>query len=278
MIHPAERDIGGILFSLSNASPTSSMDWCEENYAQSHYIAEWWNTLTNLNYIFLSFLGFWSFYRTRSEPRSFFPYLGTLCVGVGSWFFHMTLTYQMQLSDELPMIWGTSFYLYCIANVNRDNNWTSIIIIGLYCLLLTVYYVVTFDWAFFEKAFATLVVSSFLVPMYHIWNLSAKFPNHTREFIILLCNCSLGYIVGVVFWTTDNVYCDTLRSLRHDIKPFGFLLQFHGWWHLCTGISAYTSDVFAQYMRLIVIGRTDVRLKWFGPYPIVVLKDKQKSN
>lgn len=29
-----------------------------------------------------------------------------LTVGVGSWMFHMTLQYEMQLLDELPMVWG----------------------------------------------------------------------------------------------------------------------------------------------------------------------------
>ena len=33
-------------------------------------------------------------------------YLGLLTVGVGSWMFHMTLKYEMQLLDELPMVWG----------------------------------------------------------------------------------------------------------------------------------------------------------------------------
>ena len=33
-------------------------------------------------------------------------YLGLLMVGIGSWMFHMTLKYEMQLLDELPMVWG----------------------------------------------------------------------------------------------------------------------------------------------------------------------------
>jgi len=28
--------------------PTASIDWCEENYVVSYYIAEFWNTISNL--------------------------------------------------------------------------------------------------------------------------------------------------------------------------------------------------------------------------------------
>ena len=35
-----------------------------------------------------------------------------LITGIGSWMFHMTLLYEMQLLDELPMIWGSSYMVY----------------------------------------------------------------------------------------------------------------------------------------------------------------------
>lgn len=37
-----------------------------------------------------------------------------LVVGFGSWAFHMTLLYEMQLFDELPMVWGTCYCIYCL--------------------------------------------------------------------------------------------------------------------------------------------------------------------
>ena len=33
---------------------TASVDWCEPNYVVSHYVAEWWNTLTSVSIVYTS--------------------------------------------------------------------------------------------------------------------------------------------------------------------------------------------------------------------------------
>lgn len=38
--------------------PTSSIDWCEHNYEVSFYVAEFWNTVSNLFLIIPPFMGF----------------------------------------------------------------------------------------------------------------------------------------------------------------------------------------------------------------------------
>ena len=40
--------------------------------------------------------------RLGLEPRFEVAYLGMVTIGVGSWMFHMTLSWSMQLLDELP--------------------------------------------------------------------------------------------------------------------------------------------------------------------------------
>ena len=101
------------------------------------YVAEFWSTITNL---VLIFTGIWGIYETRKQGfelryhkwirirqyeqnlkvrcyivivkccmiifRYQLIFCSLLAVGVGSWLFHMTLKYEMQLLDELPMIWG----------------------------------------------------------------------------------------------------------------------------------------------------------------------------
>ena len=47
-----------------------------------------------------------------------------LIVGLGSWMFHMTLRYEMQLLDELPMIFGSAAQIYIVYEVtNKYLKW-----------------------------------------------------------------------------------------------------------------------------------------------------------
>ncbi|KAJ2986744.1 Alkaline ceramidase 3 [Globomyces sp. JEL0801] len=166
------------------------MDWCEENYIVSFYIAEWWNTLTNLNYMVLALIGLWSARKTKSELRCYLPYIGLFVIGVG------------------------------ISKL--------------------------------------------------IWKLSKTNPGHTRELAIILTVAISGYLIAFGFWNTDNLACDQLRELRGKIGILSVFLQFHGWWHMWTGLSAYCLYLLANYMRLITQGNKDVYVKWFGPYPVIL--------
>ena len=49
--------------------PTSTLDWCETNYEVSFYIAEFWNTVTNLSMIIPPIYGMFDSIRQGLERR-----------------------------------------------------------------------------------------------------------------------------------------------------------------------------------------------------------------
>jgi dihydroceramidase len=49
--------------------PTSTLDWCEDNYEVTWYIAEFWNTLTNLSMIVPSLYGIYQAQKQGLEAR-----------------------------------------------------------------------------------------------------------------------------------------------------------------------------------------------------------------
>ncbi|KAM4684330.1 alkaline ceramidase 3 isoform 1-T1 [Amazona ochrocephala] len=102
--------------------PTSTLEWCEENYAVSYYIAEFWNTVSNLIFIVPPIYGAIQTYKDGLEKRYLAAYLCLTAVGLGSWCFHMTLKYEMQLLDELPMIYSCCVFVYCLYECFKYKN------------------------------------------------------------------------------------------------------------------------------------------------------------
>ncbi|KAL7389220.1 hypothetical protein ABVT39_000140 [Epinephelus coioides] len=72
------------------------------------------NTVSNLIMILPPIYGAIQTIRDGLELRYICSFLGLAAVGVGSWCFHMTLLYEMQLLDELPMIYSTCVFVYCL--------------------------------------------------------------------------------------------------------------------------------------------------------------------
>ncbi|CAF0710750.1 unnamed protein product [Brachionus calyciflorus] len=86
---------------------TSAVDWCESNYQVHSSIAEFFNTVTN----FLFFLGppmmIFSFknYSNLVTKGVYLIWFMLVIVGLGSVYFHSTLTMAGQLMDELSILW-----------------------------------------------------------------------------------------------------------------------------------------------------------------------------
>jgi len=70
---------------------TATLDWCEKNYEVSWYIAEFWNTVTNLSMIIPPLWGIHKCLQRGLETRYLVGFFALLLVGIGSTMFHMTL-------------------------------------------------------------------------------------------------------------------------------------------------------------------------------------------
>src|SRR5947209_6342934 len=85
-------------------TPTSSVDWCEANYAHTPYVCELFNTVSSLAMLAAGLAGLW-LHRRVLERRFMLAFVALAVVGAGSIAFHATLLFQMQMLDELPMLY-----------------------------------------------------------------------------------------------------------------------------------------------------------------------------
>ncbi|NXT05537.1 ACER3 ceramidase, partial [Prunella fulvescens] len=174
--------------------PTSTLEWCEENYAVSYYIAEFWNTVSNLIFILPPIYGAIQTYKDGLEKRYLAAYLCLTAVGLGSWCFHMTLKYEMQLLDELPMIYSCCVFVYCLYECFKYKNTVNYALL----FLLITYSVVV-----------SIVYLDLKEPVFHQVNLALP---EVYPWLRGLGYTSLTvFLMGFFLWNVDNIFCDKLR-------------------------------------------------------------------
>ncbi|KAM9321533.1 alkaline ceramidase 3 [Gastrophryne carolinensis] len=216
--------------------PTSTLEWCEENYAVSFYIAEF-------------------------------------SVGTGSWCFHMTLQYEMQLLDELPMIYSCSVFVYCLFECfkqRKSYNYILLFLLGLFSLVVTLVYLKLKEPVFHQVMYGLLVTFLVLRSLYIV---SWVYP-----WLRGLAYTSLGvFLLGFLLWNMDNIFCDTWRSLRQKMPPVvGAVTQFHAWWHILTGLGSYLHILFSLYTRTLFLKYRPKVKFMFGMWPVIMVEPPKK--
>lgn len=267
---------------------TSTLDWCEENYVVTQYSAEIINTLTNMLFMYLATKGIRNCLKHGHDTVFLVAFIGYLLVGTGSFLFHATLKYPMQLVDELSMIYTTCLMNFATFSYGKSRLYSTILAIGLtsIALFITLYYHYLQDPTFHQNAYALLTAIVLFRAMYVMEvNIRPKFRSKEREaanpharsggtaaqkhedlrdeqivrtmWQMIAFGLSI-FLGGFAVWHLDNVYCSTLIKWRREIgMPWGFVLEGHGMWHLMTGTGAYYYIVWGIWLRHCLNYRQD---------------------
>ncbi|XP_068687392.1 alkaline ceramidase 3-like [Montipora foliosa] len=252
--------------------PTATLDWCEENYVVSPFLAEFWNSISNWFLLIPPAFGAYLSLKHRLEQRYTLSFIGFCVVGLGSLCFHATLQYEMQLLDELPMIYCTSILIFAIyQNSYQQRRYNINLILALisFCAMTTLVYLAFVNPVIFQFAYATLVVILIAGSVMA----SRKYRDSRRLFIISFV-CLGG---GFLLWNIDNHFCLSLRQLRNYCPPFFRpFLQFHALWHILAGLGAYYQILFSIDVRLRYLGK-GTRIKLYNQWLPFVYPSKDTS-
>lgn len=200
----------------------NSRGWCEEDYITNTYIAEFWNTVSNIVLLILSFYGiYWHHKLHRKIQKS---YIVCLMIAIGSAWYHATLSRIGQLADELPMlILCTMIANDLFSTTSNSHNWPKLHFIT---LTIAVIYAITDAYAIFILYFGTVVSVVLLIPLYM----------HKRYLQrVLYQKAIIMFIVGFTAWLIDIHACSQI------IEHF----YLHSWWHVCSGFALYW---YVQFM------------------------------
>eukprot|EP00045_Choanoeca_perplexa_P002222 m.23494 g.23494 ORF g.23494 m.23494 type:complete len:280 (-) comp11390_c0_seq1:41-880(-) len=226
---------------------TTTLDWCEENYVVSLRIAEFWNTVSNVWLMLPAIIGMITAYSKGMERRFIVAYAGVACMGLGSWIFHMTLVWEGQLLDELPMVYSACFLIFNIVDYEYTDSSSRNRVVGFlsaYAITVTVVYVYTRVATFHQTAYTLMV----LVIAYYSYKRVRAEP--FREARALFKYSLVSILLAYVLWNIDVYACDSVKRARAWAGPFAPLFQLHAWWHFGTGVSSYLQQVFACCCRL----------------------------
>ncbi|KAI0477090.1 ceramidase [Xylariaceae sp. FL0804] len=236
------RHFGGDRHALSGAwsPPTSSANFCEEDYAMTIYLAEFINTLTNLAYVYFALKYMYGpGSRGILAPKTDFMSISLLVLGIASFLFHATLRQNLQFADDLGMlglVWAIVRGLFTSSEYARLVNITMAIVFPLFAA----FYVWSGKIIYHLTAFTIIIALIILRGHYlFLWR-SPGFPETKGAGWRSRARRALAFMaVGYILWNVDLELCAKLRALRGQVGlPWAWLLEMHGWWHILTAISA----------------------------------------
>ncbi|KAK8058763.1 YPC1-alkaline Ceramidase [Apiospora phragmitis] len=222
------RHFAGDRYALLGAwsPPTSTANFCEEDYVVSRYIAEFMNSMTNLPYVYFALRymygpGSRGLFRPRTD------------------FMSVSLLY----ADELGMLglaWALLQGILTVRGRSSSNDRLVNTTLNIVFPLFAAFYVWTGKIIYHASAFFIMMVL-IVVRVAHLffWR-KPTLPEDKVRVWNARGRISLALLVlAYVLWNIDLEFCAELRQLRERVGlPWAWLLELHGWWHIMTAMSA----------------------------------------
>ncbi|EGU84710.1 hypothetical protein FOXB_04780 [Fusarium oxysporum f. sp. conglutinans Fo5176] len=178
--------------------PTSTLNWCEEDYVISHYAAEITNTLTNLLFMALGVQGVRTCLKYKHDTVFVIAYLGYL------------LAYYHYIQD--PSFHQNTLSILFLATVFRSLYTMEAILRP------------TLSNKYANKSRSTSLSDK--EALYSPIRIDQAIIREMRWIV------AMGFITcaaGIAAWTLDNLRCGDFVQWRHRVGlPWGILLEGHG--------------------------------------------------
>ncbi|KAF3328953.1 Alkaline ceramidase 3 [Carex littledalei] len=244
---------------------TSTTELCEANYTHSSYIAEFYNTISNVPCILLALIGIINAVGQGFEKRFSALHLFNMILAIGSMLFHATLQLVLQQSDETPMVWEILLYVYVLYSPDWNYRSTMPTFLVLYGASFAVLHFFLRFGIMFKLHYIGL--SLLCLPRMYKYYIQTK--DHSAKRIAKLYVATL--LLASVFYVIDRAFCKKMNGWY--INPQG-----HAWWHVLMGFNSYFANTFLMFCRAQQRG-WDPRIEsLFGFLPYVKIRKPDKKD
>jgi len=224
--------------------PTASIDWCEQNYAVTQWVAEFWNTVSSLAMVSAGILGVCT---RRFAPEIRIAFALLVVVGLGSIAFHGTLRFELQMLDELPMLYLVTWLVWLLVENEpgrRLGPWFPALLV-VYLLLATAGATLNRG----DAQFLAFHVSFGALELFCLGRVAwlALRPENRSvrgRFALGLA----AYATGIAIWFVDLKACPwvSVTLPAHGIpNP-----QLHAWWHVLVSLGFFLLLGVVSFDRL----------------------------
>ncbi|KDP20675.1 hypothetical protein JCGZ_21146 [Jatropha curcas] len=244
---------------------TSTTECCEKNYANSSYIAEFYNTISNIPCILLALIGLINALRQQFEKRFSVLHISNMILAIGSMFFHATLQRVQQQSDETPMVWEMLLYLYILYSPDWHYHSTMPTFLFLYgAVFAMVHSVVHFGMGFKVHFVILCLLCIPRMYKYYIHTEDASAKRLAKLYVATLFTGSLS-------WLFDRIFCKNISNW--PINPQG-----HALWHVFMGFNSYFANTFLMFCRAHQRGWAPKVGYFGGVLPYVKIEKSKKTQ
>ena len=231
---------------------TASVDWCEDNYVVTHYIAEFANTVSSLPMVLVSLYALW--WGLRYGRGNFYfvaACVSSACVGLGSMLFHGTLTKTGQVLDEVPMLICICSFFTCLKMTKSPKSTAVPLLAAAWCVVAVCIYSLA-HFSIFCVMFFVSVCCTVRLAWKRVQECSTP---QTKELMNVFVKLgAFGYLTGsVCFWVPEMFICGNRLEETHD--SIGQHLYLHAVFHLLASLSIYSFLCFS------ILSLADVRQK-----------------
>ncbi|KAG0305070.1 Alkaline ceramidase 3 [Dissophora globulifera] len=257
---------------------TASVDWCENNYVVSFYVAEFWNTFSNIACFIAAALGVLLF--PGNERRFKFLFTTFVFVGLGSVFFHGTLRHKMQLLDELPMLYSATIIMFILveAKYGPQGKWFPALLTAWIATTTFIFSTTGGQLQFytFQSTYTFLQFAMiYLLRVLHVQQRAIHGPN--ADVSILIRRAFATAFFAVTIWLIDLRLCEFVNGVgaRSILK---WNPQLHAWWHVFSAAALYHATMLIEYYHYDVQGRRPYVGWWKGLVPVIRLANQHPKG
>ncbi|PSS32802.1 Alkaline ceramidase [Actinidia chinensis var. chinensis] len=243
---------------------TSTTEACEQNYIYSSYIAEFFNTLSNIPGILLALIGLVNALRQRFEKRFSILHISNMILAIGSMLFHATLQRLQQQGDETPMVWEMLLYIYILYSPDWHYRSTMPTFLFIYGALFAIAHSQVHFGIGFKVHY--IVLCLLCIPRmykYYIHTEDRSAKRLAKLYVITL-------LLGSLCWLCDRLFCKLISRSY-------FNLQGHALWHVFMGFNSYYANTFLMYCRAQQRGWNPKVVHFMGFFPYVKI-EKPKAQ